>query len=75
MQLVILWMLWKGWSSQHPYGRIIAVAVFGGLVAHSVYGVGDAITLWDRFSFILWWLVGLLGRNMWLQHKQIPSLL
>lgn len=61
MQAVVLWMLWTGWRSKHPYGQIIAVAVFGGLAAHSVYGVGDAITLWDRFSFILWWLVGLAG--------------
>jgi hypothetical protein len=61
MQAVVLWMLWKGWRSSHPHGQIVAVAVFGGLLAHSIYGIGDAITLWDRFSFVLWWLVGLAG--------------
>ena len=59
MQAVVLWMLWKGWRSGHPYGQIVAVAVFGGLLAHSIYGIGDAITLWDRFSFVMWWLAGL----------------
>jgi O-antigen ligase len=70
MQVVILWMLWQGWRSDQPHAQIMAVAVFGGLLAHSVYGLGDAITLWDRFSFILWWLVGLAGAQYVLSRPQ-----
>jgi O-antigen ligase len=70
MQIVILWMLWQGWCSDQRHAQIIAVAVFGGLLAHSVYGLGDAITLWDRFSFILWWLVGLAGAQYVLSRPQ-----
>jgi hypothetical protein len=60
-QIVVLKMIRDGWRSTDPYGRIIARAVFAGLLAHAVYGIGDAITLWDRFQFILWGLVGLAG--------------
>jgi O-antigen ligase len=69
MQAVVLWMLWEGWHGNHPHGRIVAVAVLGGLLAHGVYGLGDAITLWDRFSFILWWLVGLAGAQYVLARR------
>jgi hypothetical protein len=70
MQIVILWMLWQGWRSDQQHAQIMAVAVFGGLLAHGVYGLGDAVTLWDRFSFILWWLVGLAGAQYVLARPQ-----
>jgi len=73
MQIVILWMLWQGWRSDQHHAQIMAVAVFGGLLAHSVYGLGDAITLWDRFSFILWWLVGLAGAQFILARPKLDS--
>lgn len=60
-QLVVLWMLWKGWRSGDERLRIVAAAVFAGLLAHAAYGLGDAVTLWDRFSIVLWALVGLAG--------------
>jgi O-antigen ligase len=60
-QVAVVWMLWQGWRSANDYARIVAMAVFAGLLAHAVYGIGDAVTLWDRFSFVLWWLVGLAG--------------
>jgi hypothetical protein len=37
------------------------LAAATGLLAHAVYGVGDAITLWDRFIFVFWWIMGLVG--------------
>lgn len=68
-QVTVLKMLWRGWRGGDPYGRIVAGAVFAGLFAHAIYATGDAITLWDRFQFIQWTLVGLAGAQ-WLliQH-------
>lgn len=60
-QIIVLWMLWKGWRSGDATLMGIAAAVFAGLLGHAAYGFGDAVTLWDRYSFILWWLVGLAG--------------
>lgn len=60
-QIVVLQMLWYGWKSQNKTAQAIAIASFTGLLAHALYGMGDAVTLWDRYQFILWWLVGLAG--------------
>jgi len=60
-QVVVLWMLWRGWRTGNPVQQGIAAAIFAGLLAHAAYGFGDAVTLWDRYSFVLWWLVGLAG--------------
>ncbi|MFN8379742.1 MAG: O-antigen ligase family protein [Anaerolineae bacterium] len=53
------WVLWKVWRRGDPRDRAVAVAVAAGLLAHMVYGMGDAITLWDRFAFGYWWMIGL----------------
>lgn len=36
-----------------------ALAAGGALAAHAFFGLGDAITLWDRFAFVSWWMIGL----------------
>jgi O-antigen ligase len=59
LQIAVIFMIWKGWRHGDSMARLIAVAALAGLLAHSVYGMGDAVTIWDRFQFILWWLVGL----------------
>jgi O-antigen ligase len=38
-----------------------AIAVTAGLFAHAVYALTDAIPIWDRFAFLFWCLLGLLG--------------
>lgn len=38
-----------------------AIAVTAGLFGHAVYGLTDAIPIWDRFAFVFWCLLGLLG--------------
>lgn len=58
-QLVTLWMLWKVWRSGDFTMRMLALATTGGLAAHAIFGLADAITLWDRFGFGLWWMIGL----------------
>lgn len=55
------WLLWRGWQTGTALHKTISIGVFAGLVSHGTYGLFDAITLWDRFFFIQWWLFGLAG--------------
>lgn len=52
-------MLWVCWRDGDKQARVVTTAVGGGLLAHTIYGMGDAIPLWDRFSFIYWLMLGL----------------
>jgi|GEM_PF-774824 len=70
MQLTVLWMLWRGWLKGDQSVRTVAMATFAGLLAHSAYGFGDTVALWDRFQFVLWWLVGLAGAQYVLMRLQ-----
>lgn len=60
MHLAAAWMLWRTWRTT-PDLRALVLAVTAGLVAHGVYGVGDAITLWDRYAFLFWWMFALVN--------------
>ncbi len=53
------WMLFQAYRKSDHRGKVMAAAVAGGLVAHAFFGLGDAITVWDRFAFLLWWLLAL----------------
>ncbi len=59
-QVIALFMLSKVWQKGAYNERMLALAAAGGLTAHAVFGLGDAITLWDRFAFGLWWLIGII---------------
>jgi putative inorganic carbon (HCO3(-)) transporter len=54
-----LGLLWGAYQRGSPAVRSVAVGVGGGLLAHGVFGLGDAIPLWDRFAFLLWLLLAL----------------
>jgi hypothetical protein len=54
-------MLMACWRRGDRRARVAAVAVGGGLLAHLIYGITDAIPLWDRFSFVYWIMLGLAG--------------
>ncbi len=41
--------------------KAAAFALIAGLFAHAVFGLTDAIPIWDRFAFISWWVLGLLA--------------
>ena len=69
-QVVILSMLWHNWRNGDPNTRRLAVGLFGGLLAHALFGLADAIPIWDRFAFILWWVVGLVGAQYTLVKHQ-----
>ncbi len=56
-----LWMVWVCWRRGNYALRIAAVSTGAGLLAHLAYGMGDAITLWDRFAFLFWMMLGLVS--------------
>ncbi|MBI1278353.1 MAG: hypothetical protein GC179_09520 [Anaerolineaceae bacterium] len=45
--------------------KLMAIAVAGGLLAHILFSLGDAVALWDRLAFILWWLLALASAAYW----------
>jgi len=69
---VIGWILFIGWYSVDGWMalyafrngnlnfKIMTIAVAGSILGYMGYGVGDTITLWDRFAFIHWWYIGLM---------------
>jgi O-antigen ligase len=61
MYAAVGYMLFKAWRLGDAQAKAVSVATAAGLLAHAIYGFGDAITLWDRFFFPLWMLFGLAG--------------
>lgn len=59
MQVSAGWMLWRVGRTGNPVYRHLAITLASAWIAHAVYGLGDAIPLWDRFAFVFWWLAGL----------------
>jgi O-antigen ligase len=51
----IVGMVWRLWRTD----RRLACAVGGAFLAYGLYGLGDAITLWDRLGFVWWALIAL----------------
>lgn len=64
--LIAFWMLiqiWRG-ASQSSRGaglRAVALGFGGGLVAHMVYGMTDAVALGAKPGFIFWMMLGLIA--------------
>ncbi len=54
-------MLIHSWRKGDDQQKILAVSIGASLLAHGIFGLADAITLWDRFSFLYWWLFALVG--------------
>lgn len=44
-----------------PAECAVAIAVAAGLFGHAVFALTDAIPIWDRFAFVFWCMLGLLG--------------
>jgi len=64
----VLFVIWYGvsfWSLARVYRlgehrlKVLAIAVAGGLLAHIIFGMGDAVAIWDRLAFLLWWMFAL----------------
>ncbi|MEO8608234.1 MAG: O-antigen ligase family protein [Chloroflexota bacterium] len=71
LQLVTVYALVKGYRQGDSSAKAIFAAVGAGLFAHAFFGLGDAIPLWDRFGFVLWWLVALGGAQYVLTMRKI----
>lgn len=57
--LVLFWMAIQVWRQSPISDKNMTICITGSILAGMGYGVGDAITLWDRFAFIHWWFMGL----------------
>lgn len=53
------WMLWQVYRTDTPAQRGLAAALGASLLAHGIFSLGDAVALWDRFSFVFWWMLAL----------------
>ncbi len=67
---VVLYGLFRAYRLGNRNVRGLAVGVAGGLIAHAVFGIGDAVTLWDRFAFVFWWLLALGSAVYYLIHHR-----
>jgi len=54
--------------------KAIAVAIAGGLLAHILFSLGDAVALWDRLAFLLWWLLALASAVYWFVNNNLDGL-
>ena len=61
MYVIAFGMLFRVWRVGDDETRTVSIAVAAGLIAHGIYGLADAITLWDRFAFIFWMMLGMAG--------------
>ncbi len=41
--------------------RIVVASAMAGLVAHAIYGLADAVPVWDRLSFIFWMMLAVIA--------------
>lgn len=55
------YMLLQSWRRGDTQARAVSASIGAGLLAHAIYGMADAVTLWDRLTFIYWLMLGLVG--------------
>ena len=59
------WMLWKIWQApaadQYLSNRFAALGLGGGLLAHLLYGLTDAVALGAKPGLLFWMLLGLIA--------------
>lgn len=60
----LLWLLARLWR----FDRSLAAAVGSALLAYSIYGLADAITLWDRLGFVWWAVIALTASGVYLRN-------
>lgn len=55
------YMLLQSWRQGGAQTKAVSASIAAGLLAHAIYGLADAVTLWDRLTFIYWLMLGLVG--------------
>ena len=69
----VAWMAFQTYQKSSNHFKIMTIGITSGILAYMGYGMGDTITLWDRFAFIHWWFIGLLTSVYILQRYIITS--
>ncbi|HUN07695.1 MAG TPA: O-antigen ligase family protein [Aggregatilineales bacterium] len=59
IQLTLTTLIIRTWQQGDPAAQVVALGVGGGLLAHTIYSMGDAVPLWDRLAVMYWLLAGL----------------
>lgn len=54
-------------------GDLIIRGLIGSLIAHSIFGIADAIPVWDRFAFLFWWVLGLSIAYITVHSSQVET--
>ena len=66
-------MLWSLWNSTRDLGtRYLALGLAGGLLAHAIYGLTDAVALGAKPSVVFWMLLGLTC-GLFLSNREFRS--
>jgi O-antigen ligase len=77
-----LFFIWYGvtfWSLRRVYRvgenqfKVLAITVAGGLLAHAIFGMSDAVAIWDRLAFLFWWMFALSVATYWLTTHNSAS--
>ena len=64
--------MFQRWRHQPYETQLLIIAIATGFIAHIIYGLGDAIPLWDRFAFLFWLYIAL-GCGITLQQKPVQE--
>lgn len=70
------WMAIQTYKNTSLNSKIMTIAITSGILSYMGYGVGDTITLWDRFAFLHWWFIALIVGGYIIQqyHSTISTL-
>lgn len=66
-------MLWQTYRRGDRAAKVLAASVGAGLLAHAIFGFGDAVPQWDRLGFISWTWLGLVSAQYVLTTKPAPA--
>jgi len=64
-------MTFQTYHHQNLNSKIMTIGITSGILSYMGYGVGDTITLWDRFSFVHWWFIALVV-SVYVVKKHFP---
>lgn len=72
--ITLVLVVWRTWRAGDTFLRAVCISAAAGLLAHSIFGLADAITLFDRFIFAYWLLVALVGGGYVLATRRTVEL-